>query len=231
MTREIVSSLEPVTLIGGGEVDLTDLATALALAETLVAADGGAALALDAGVMPVAVIGDFDSLSASDQDRIPASALFRIREQNSTDFDKALRNICAPVVVAVGFLGARVDHQLAAFNTLACHPDRLCVLLGRHELVFHLPRQIELPLSAGDVVSLFPMSEVTGRSRGLEWPIDGLQFATDQRVGTSNRATGPVNLEMESPGMLAMVPRRALVATVQALRQLSEPARWPARAG
>jgi len=217
MKAMIVHSSNPVTLVGGGLVGRDDLKQALALAPLLVAADGGAGVALKAGHDPVAVIGDFDSLDSADRARIAPERLFPIREQDSTDFDKALRNIAAPLVLAVGFLGARVDHQLAAFNTLIRHADRPCVLLGPGEVIFHAPPLLELDLSTGDVVSLFPMAPVTGRSRGLQWPIDGLELTPGGRIATSNRAEGALRLEMDSPGLLVIAPRRALDAVMRAI--------------
>lgn len=118
MDRLIVEAPEPITLIGGGEIATGALEEALALAPGLVAADGGAAAALAAGYRPQAVIGDFDSLSEDVRAQLPPDSLHPVAEQDSTDFDKALRSIAAPAVLAVGFLGARVDHQLAAFSTL-----------------------------------------------------------------------------------------------------------------
>ncbi|MGD9865289.1 MAG: thiamine diphosphokinase [Pseudodonghicola sp.] len=217
MTSAIVQFATPVTLIGGGELGVDDLETALTQAPDLIAVDGGASAALEAGYMPEAVIGDFDSISRSTRDRIPPARLFPIREQDSTDFDKALRSVSAPLVLAVGFLGERVDHQLAAFNVLVRYPERPCVLLGKREVIFHAPPRVDLALRPGDVVSLFPMRPVTGRSHGLEWPIDGLQFAPDARVGTSNRALGPVRIETDGPGMLVLVPRAALERVIRAL--------------
>jgi thiamine pyrophosphokinase len=249
MRTPIVHSLEPVSLIGGGIVGKHDLALALGYAPMLVAADGGAAKALQAGQDPVAVIGDFDSLSASDRARIAPDRLFPIREQDTTDFDKALRHISAPVVLGIGFLGGRLDHQLAAFNILLRHANRPCVLLGPKEVIFHAPPRLELNLAPGDIVSLFPLLRVTGASRGLEWPIDGLVLQPGGRIGTSNRALGPVRLDMDGPGALVIVPRAALgavmrafapdrpgppasVAEVAAETVVSpKPARWPAREG
>lgn len=218
MSAEIVDAMEPITLIGGGEVAAGALTEALALAPVLAAADGGAAAALAEGHMPQAVIGDFDSLTQEVRAQLPPEALHRVAEQDSTDFDKALRRIAAPAVLAVGFLGARVDHQLAAFNTLVQGHETPCVLLGETEVIFHLTHAIELPTRAGEVVSLFPMQEVTGRSEGLEWPIAGLRMSPMGRIGTSNRATGPVRLEPEGPGLLAIVPRRLLADVLAAVR-------------
>lgn len=203
----IVERNDPVTLIGGGEVADGDLEFALSLAPHLVAADGGADLAFAHGYQPLAVIGDLDSVSDVVRRQLKPNRIFEIPEQTSTDFHKALSNIRAPVVLAVGFLGARVDHQLAAFNTLVQGVGSRCILLGDNEVIFHVPRQISLPTRAGDVVSLFPMCEVKGRSTGLHWPLDGVQMSPMGRIGTSNRATGPVSLMMEGPGMLGIVAR------------------------
>jgi thiamine pyrophosphokinase len=63
------------------------------------------------------------------------------------------------------------------------------------------------------------MAPVTGRSTGLEWPIDGIRFAPDGMIGTSNRVDAPrVSLTFDGPGMLVIVPRRRLDAAIKALR-------------
>lgn len=210
-------------------MDQGDLAAALAHAECVVAADGGADKALAAGIMPEAVIGDFDSLSARARREIPQERLHRIDEQDSTDFDKALRHVSAPLVIGLGFLGARVDHELAAMTVLARHADRRCILLGSEDLVMLCPPRLALNLPAGTRVSLFPLGPVTGRSTGLRWPLDGLEFAPALRGGTSNEAVGgPVEIATDQPLMLLILPLSCLGPVRSALA--SQPASWPARA-
>ncbi|MEX0316937.1 MAG: thiamine diphosphokinase [Ruegeria sp.] len=226
----IVCSETPILLVGGGQIGPDDMNLALNRVKTLVAADSGGAAILAEGRVPDAVIGDFDSLERVSRELIPSERLFPIREQDSTDFDKALRNIEAPLVLGLGFLGARVDHQLAVFNALVRHADRPCLLLGEREVIFHAPPRIRLELEPGSVVSLFPLARVTGRSEGLEWPIEGLVFEPDGQVGTSNRATGAVALEVDAPGLLVMVPRGALDQVMQAFLS-DRTGRWSARAG
>ena len=130
---------------------------------------------------------------------------------------------------AAGFLGARVDHQLAVFNSLVRWPDRACLLLGAHEIVFHVPPRITLDLVADSTVSLFPFRRVIGRSQGLEWPIDDIELAPDGRIGTSNRAVGELTLELDQPGLLMMVPREALDQVMRAFLS-GQTGRWPAGA-
>ncbi|MEM9639043.1 MAG: thiamine diphosphokinase [Pseudomonadota bacterium] len=230
MNNKIVDKLHPVTLIGGGAVGDGDLEAALALAPTCVAADSGADAAMRAGVELAAVIGDMDSISAAAQRHIPRARQHRIPEQMSTDFDKALRHISAPLVIAVGFSGLRIDHQLAALHTLVMRADVACLMLGAEDVIFVCPRRFDLPMPAGTRVSLFPMGRVMGRSTGLEWPIEGLDFAPDGVSGTSNRATGDLHLEMDQPKMLCILPRRFMAAVAENLAALPASARWPARA-
>lgn len=218
MFPNIVQSRSPVTLLGGGEVSLDDLRAALLLAPVLVAADGGANVALEAGVIPEAVIGDLDSLSETSRRALPPDRLHLIPEQESTDFEKCLTRIAAPFVLGVGFTGARVDHLLAVWNALVRHPARRCLILGPEDVAFAVPRRLRLDLAPGTRVSLFPMAALGGTSRGLLWPIDGLDLAPAGRIGTSNQATGPVDLDFDGDGMLVILPRGALDAAIAALR-------------
>jgi thiamine pyrophosphokinase len=211
-----------VTMLGGGRLGADDLAVALALAPHLVAADSGAAVALAAGHMPEAVYGDMDSLPAAVRARIAADRVHDIAEQTSTDFDKTLRHIQAPTVLAIGFTGDRVDHELAVYHGLVARPEMRCLVLGSHDVVVHAPPRLSLDLPAGTRVSLFPMADVTGRSAGLVWPIDGLDFHPARLIGTSNRASGgPLELRFDAPGMLLIVPRAHLSAVSVAVQDAS----------
>lgn len=218
MTAPLVVSTLGVTLVGGAPVTARGLGAALRLAPCLVAADGGADRALAAGLMPQAVIGDFDSISPAAQAAVPPDRLHPIAEQETTDFDKALRSVAAPFVLALGFAGARIDHGLAVFNTLVRHPDRRCLVMSAQDVVFLCPPEITLRLRPGDRLSLFPMGPVTGRSSGLRWPIEGLHFAPDGRIGTSNCVSDPVvRLSFDAGLMLVILPRARLKAALVGL--------------
>ncbi len=220
MKNPFVQSQVPVTLVGGAPLESARLQESLALAPFLVAADGGAARAMEDGHTPQAVIGDMDSLGPGLRAQLDPATVLEIAEQDSTDFDKCLANISAPLVIAVGFTGARLDHELAVYNVLARRRAGAgaAVVLGTHDVAFHAPPALRLDLPEGSRVSLFPMAPVTGRSRGLRWPIDGIGFAPAGRSGTSNEvAGGPVELDLDGPGMLMILPRAALTQVVRTL--------------
>lgn len=228
MNPPIVHSLRPVLLVGGGVLSKNVLRQALEGADCVVAADSGASVLLEMGRLPEAVIGDMDSLDEANRAAIPPERVHHIAEQDSTDFDKCLRHIEAPLVIGHGFLGGRLDHQLAALTVLARYPDRRCILVGDEDVVMLAPPELALDLPVGSRLSLYPLAPVTGQSRGLRWPIDGLVFAPDAVVGTSNQVSGPVTLAFDGPAMALILPLSGLRALLDGIA--AAPSTWPARA-
>ncbi|WP_300516259.1 thiamine diphosphokinase [Aliiroseovarius sp.] len=217
MIDDFLPFCESITLVGGGDVSRSTLEEALIHAPNLVAADGGADRALALGHDPLRVVGDMDSVSEAARAHLGAERFQQIEEQDSTDFDKALRSVGASLVIGVGFLGRRLDHELACLNSLVRHADRPCVLLGEKDLCFHLPGELALELPVGMRLSLFPMAGLEARAEGLRWSFDALTMAPWDKIGTSNEVAGPVRLRADRPGLLVMLPRAALPRVVEAL--------------
>jgi len=226
--QPIVSSPTPITLIGGADPAPNSVRDALKWGEMVVCADSGADSALWAELEPAAVIGDMDSISDTARTTY-ADVCHPIYEQDSTDFDKALRHIAAPLVLGVGFSGARLDHELGSMNVLVRHPQRRCILIGAETIVLVCPPDLSLDVSKGTAVSLFPMADVRCQSDGLNWPTGGIEFTPDGRIGTLNTSIGAVRLRPDAPKMLLILPRSTLDITVQAVLDCG--ATWPAPAG
>jgi len=218
MVSAIVQTSTFVTLLGAGDATIAQIHAALALAPILIAADGGANTAVRHGLTVEAVIGDFDSLTDATQRAIPPDRLHRIAEQDTTDFDKALRSVEAPLSIAVGFTGARLDHTLAALHVLVKYPDRRCLVMSERDVVVLLPPRVELSLPKGTRVSLFPLGAVQVSSKGLKWPTDNIEFAPDSAIGTSNLALGgPIDLLTSAPVMLLALPVAEINCLLKAL--------------
>lgn len=227
MSRPIVSQNRPIALIGGGQLSAQDLRDSETLCHYVVGVDGGASLAMRGGVQPDCVIGDLDSITSDDLARFADGDIHHFKDQNTTDFDKALRSVAAPLILAFGFNGARLDHELAALHTVTAHPDKRCILVGAETITFLCPPAVTLDIPPTDAFSLFPMGAVTGQSTGLKWPINDIVFAPDTQVGTSNASVDKVTLTMDAPKMLVLLPRRYLGQVMTALSET--PAHWPAR--
>ncbi len=201
----------PVLLVGNGPADAGAVGLTQPHCRHVVAADGGARVAMAHGLDPEAIIGDMDSCPPEYTENI-----IRISEQDSTDFEKCLRRIKAPLIIGIGFLGGRLDHELAALNALVKSPLNL-VLVGAVDLVFRLPETTVLALPVGTRLSTFPMGRVAGvRSTGLAWPLDGLPFAPDGQISISNRTIAPeITLTNPDQPLLCLLPRIHLPATLK----------------
>ena len=209
---------KPVLLIGGGPVERSQYEEVARFATSVVAADGGAEVAARYDLTLSAVIGDLDSVSPA----VLASysgCLLRNSDQNTTDFEKCLAVIEAPLLIGIGFLAGRLDHELAAMNALARYSTQKVVLLGARDVVFRCPARLELALPQNTRLSVFPMGPVKGlRSEGLDYTLDGLEMAPDGVIGTSNRTNRDKQvIEAAEGALLVIVPRRHLPKVVAAL--------------
>lgn len=218
----------PVTLIGGGEVDPTALAEAEARSAALIGADGGANRFAAEKERLAAVIGDLDSLEDRGAWRSAlGTGLLHLEEQDSTDLEKCLYSVDAPLYFGVGFQGGRIDHSLAAAHALLKWSERRVVLLGIEDVVFLAPRRWRLHLPIGARVSLFPLAPTRARrSTGLRWALDGLTLRPGVQIGTSNEADADtVEAEFEGEGegeeiwsgVLALLERAHLDAALKSL--------------
>ena len=207
-----------VTIVGAGSCSSEEIRQAAAIAPALVAADGGAERILEEGREPLLVIGDFDSISDRTRSRLASAKLLRIEEQDTTDFDKCVRNCEASLVVGVGVLSPGIDHALATLNVLLKYRERKIVLLKTPDICLLCPPDIRLNLPVGSRVSLCPLAPVRGSSDGLEWPIDGIEFSPQGRTGASNRVSAErIRLRFAQPGMLLILPHRFLHQAAAAL--------------
>ncbi len=212
----IVDTSEAITLVGGADPRRTDITTALSHAPNLVAADGGAAALLAAGLRPMVVIGDMDSIGA-DAKAAFSDRLVEVSNQDTTDLEKCLYRIAAPLIIAVGFSGGRLDHTLAVLNVLARFPDRRIVLLGRDDATFLAPGRLSLHLAPGTRLSLLPLAAARLTTQGLRWDLRDADFAPDGAISISNAVAAPV-VQISAIGpLLVILPPAALPAVVAAL--------------
>ena len=211
----------PVTLVGGGALTPERLAEAEAIAPRLIAADGAVDRLARWDRVPEAVIGDMDSIEDPDAAKASGARIVALAEQDTTDFEKCLYATDAPLYIAAGFTGRRLDHTLAVMHGMLARPDKRVVLLGEAEVVVLLrPGEVlAVAVEVGAVVSLFPLLPSRGlASTGLAWPIDGLDMAPGLRTGTSNHAVASrISVAFDRAGVFLMLPRPSLRSVVAAL--------------
>ena len=191
----------PLLIVGGGTVERPLLRELAGKAAGLVGADAGADRIIEAGLVPDAVIGDMDSVR--DLAALPrATRVITVTDQETTDFEKALLMTAAPLTLALGMTGGRFDHTLAALHAVAkAAATRRIVLVDEHDLALGVSGSIRLDVGRGTRVSIYPLGRTAFRgSKGLLYPLDGLEMEQGRKIGTSNSAVADA-IEIEAaPG-------------------------------
>ena len=189
--------------------------------DLLVAANGGTSILMALGLQPDAIVGDLDSLSAADRDRLtgsPFDKLFRYpREKDKTDSQLAIE-FAASVdgireIVVCGAFGDRFDHGLALTlyaSVLTRDTDLVITLTDGAQTVFGVKDEAQLRGRPGDIVSLIPLTgTVTDvHIEGFKYPLSGSDLSWGQTLGVSNELTGTTGqISVRGDGMLLVVHR------------------------
>jgi thiamine pyrophosphokinase len=185
-----------MAIVGGGAVDPALLVELAERGVALVGADGGGDAIGDVGLVPAAIIGDLDSLTdrAGWEQR---TRVIHIPEQITTDFQKALYSTQAPVTLALGMTGKRLDHTLAALSAvLQFAPQRRLLLVDEVDVALAATGPVRFQAGMRERVSIHPLVTIRfERSAGLYYPMDGLLLEPGGLIGTSNEGTGgPVEI-------------------------------------
>jgi thiamine pyrophosphokinase len=214
MAHETYLCRAPRTLLIGAGPSTSELIREISTySDAIVAADGGFWAAEQAGAQVALVVGDMDSQKA-----LPAGqAVAHITDQETTDFQKCLALCDADVFLGVGFLGGRLDHQLAAFSALLNEP-RPVVLIDEAQLVFVVPQKFSVDLEPETPVGFYPMVAVEASLRGVRWPLSNAAMSPVGQIATSNVALGgALDITVDGPGLLAILPRCYLETVLEAL--------------
>ncbi len=182
----------PVVLVGGGTIAWPAFEQVKSLGLPLVAVDGGANPLAARGIEPDLVIGDLDSIDDSRGLRLICQVV-EIAEQETTDYEKALYSLQAPLFIAFGFWGRRLDHSLAALHVITKYRTTKRIVMVDQEDLLYLPQgPLTLALPTHTRVSLFPLgaAKFTG-STGLKYPLAGLTLENGTAIGVSNQTSEP----------------------------------------
>ena len=179
-------------------------------ADRIVAADGGAAAALQLGLRPDLVIGDLDSIAPADLQRvhalgIPVEARPRAKEESDTELalGAALGSGPAAVTILGALGGSRFDHALANVWLLALPglAGYEVVLLDARCRVRLLrgPGRVALRGPVGDLVSLLPFA---GPAEGVS--TEGLAYPLREEPLTAGPSRGLSNVRRQSEATVSL---------------------------
>jgi thiamine pyrophosphokinase len=202
--------MRAVIIANGEPPTQRDIDTWFRKGDTLICADGGARVALQFGLKPNVIVGDFDSLSENEISELEtrgANLLRHPRNKNETDLELALALTQTLFdvtndemeIVILGALGGRIDHEIANILLLAMPKMKGCNVVIAHEksqirLIDARNKEAMLTLRGrqGDTVSLIPFGgDAHGiRTQGLEYPLNDESLFFGPARGVSNVLRG-----------------------------------------
>lgn len=184
-------------------------------ADVVIAADGGGALCLAAGIVPATVVGDFDSLPPHESTRLWDAGVPFVTapaDKDVTDLDLALaeaRARGADRVCATRVLGGRLDHTLASLGSLVASADLQPIIVEPGLTVWVLApgaRQRLAISGTGATVSLLTVGEhATVSCTGFRYSLDDCVLAGLSSRGISNIIeTAPATVSVSSGHLIVI---------------------------
>lgn len=197
-----------VLVVANGEPPSGDLLHRLAAtADLIVAADGGAIIALDAGITPDAVVGDLDSVTARPSLSFPPERMHRVSELDTTDLQKAVAfalsgGATEVDIVAAG--GGRADHALANLSVLVTFRGRADLRV--HDDLFEISLvdgTATIDAEPGTLISLVAIGPCEGvTTSGMRWDLHDFTLTFSPRGVHNEVAATPATVSVRTGDLL-----------------------------
>lgn len=176
----------------------------------IIAADGGANKIKKLKLIPKIITGDFDSISTATTKYYESKKINLIHspDQNSTDFEKALKYLIKKNVKEVkvfGATGMRPDHTLNNFSVLKRFFKKINTVLITNEFeILYLPKSYSFNYKINETVSLIPMPIAAGiKTEGLEYELKNETLEFGKREGALNKSNSKkVSISFKSGNLL-----------------------------
>ena len=179
--------------------------------DLFICADGGANAAAARNVAPHVIIGDLDSVRDSTLKKFDKSRILRVRDQESTDLEKALAFAVAQrcgFIVLLGTTGGRIDHELGNLSALVKYSRKAKITcIDKNGTLIPLAGKFSAVLPVGATISLLPLTSCEGiTTMGLRWNLKNETLKFGLREGTSNIVeTSPITIRHRKGDLVLFV--------------------------
>ncbi|MDL1892202.1 thiamine diphosphokinase [Sphingobacteriales bacterium CHB3] len=178
--------------------------------DLIVAADGGANVALSLGIRPDVIIGDLDSITKQTARFFSTSRLIHVSRQDNTDLEKALdflRGIETKKVAIVAATGKRLDHTLGNLSVIWNYTSSIEIrFVGDAWYAVPIDNRRTFHASTGTIISLLPFGACAGITlRGLRYPLTNASMKVGE-IGVSNVVEkSPFSVDVKKGRVLMIV--------------------------
>lgn len=188
--------MKAVIFAGGNVGDYSRVKKYIKGADFIICADSGIRHAFEMGITPHLVVGDMDSVSEEDREKMERFKIRRLTfpvEKDCTDTELALEAALkegAREAVLLGGLGDRPDHSLGNVLLMVNFREKglELTLAGENWEMFLIDGRKKIKGQKGELLSLLPLTpEVTGvKTKGLYYPLNGETLFIGSTRGISN---------------------------------------------
>ncbi|GIP56115.1 MULTISPECIES: thiamine diphosphokinase [Paenibacillus] len=204
-----------VLIFAGGTIDPVFLKN-ISQNDIIIGADRGALFLVEHGISPDISVGDFDSVSPEELEKIKKSSKELIQcdavNKDLTDtelaFEVAIQRHATEIVM-VGVLGSRLDHTLSNIQMMlrGMQHQITSVIWDTNNYVTLTGTTCEIEDRGYTYVSLLPLTpEVTGiHLEGFMYPLDNATLKMGQSLGVSNRLKGERGTIRIESGLLLII--------------------------
>ncbi|EXX85688.1 thiamine pyrophosphokinase [Paenibacillus darwinianus] len=207
-----------VLIFSGGRLGLWALAH-IRPEDRLIGADSGSLFLVKHGFRPDLAIGDFDSVTAQQLERIKAGSLRTEAcdpvDKDYTDTELAFRRALEEKpdeIVMIGALGTRFDHSIANIHLLveALRCGIPAVIADEHNEIRLTDARLTIRSGSYANVSLLPLTpRVNGITlRGFRYPLTEATLDMGQSLGISNVLDGEAGEITVRNGWLLVIQSR-----------------------
>ncbi len=185
----------------------------------VVCCDSGMRHARALGIIPDAIVGDFDSADKETIDYFKAMNIPTVQlptHKDETDMEIGAELAIqkgADELVIIGGIGSRLDHTMGNCNMLIrlCKEGKKAVLVNENNAVWVTDSRIELTGRKGNLVSFFPVG-ITAEgvtTENLEYPLENAVLSAENRLlAVSNVMLGEKAAVSVKKGMLYVMQCR-----------------------
>jgi thiamine pyrophosphokinase len=173
-----------------------------------ICADGGANTAAYFNCSPDLIIGDLDSIKKETLAFFKKVDVRELKDQNSTDLEKALTAALQKrykEIVVLGATGGRLDHAIGNLSALAkFSPKARITFVDDTGKFFSVNHSGEFNSPVGTIISLLPLSRCSGIvTKGLKWNLKNESLELGIRESTSNVSiSSPVNIKVKKGSLI-----------------------------
>ncbi|EJW15705.1 MULTISPECIES: thiamine diphosphokinase [Paenibacillus] len=185
-----------IAIVAGGAIS-EQILMQIQICDYIIGADRGALYLVQHQITPDLALGDFDSVTDAERERIRESSRQYTDcdaiDKNYTDTELAFNRALAmkpSQITMFGVTGTRLDHTMANIHLLRKAVDAgiMCRIINDHNIIMLTNSTVTLQTNNYPYVSLLPLSlTVTGITlTGFKYPLDDATLHIGQSLGVSN---------------------------------------------